>query len=255
MTENVNRTWAIRTVLISAIVGVLVYAYGRSDSVVIERFHEIAYGLGTWQNHWLGIPAMQNPNDAWIIQEIISETKPDLIIEAGTAMGGSALVWATILREVNPSGRIITIDIVNNSKEVRKLALAREMIQFIIGSSTDPKVVSEISGEAKGKRVLVILDSNHTRDHVLEELRSYTPLIQIGGYVVVQDSDIYGHPIYLTYGEPKGPGPYEAIDAFMAENHSFEIDLSRERLLYTTNPHGYLKRVRPGDAGKSEKSL
>jgi cephalosporin hydroxylase len=241
-----NRIWIIRTVLISAIVGLAVYIHGRSESTVIERFHKISYWdhRTFWENHWMGVPALQNANDAWIIQEIISETKPDFIVEAGTFFGGSALLWASVLHEVNPGGKVITLDIENKSTEARKFAIAKQMITFIIGSSTDPKVVDEISREVKGKKVLVILDSDHHRDHVLKELKSYSPLVQVGGYLVVQDSNINGHPVYITDEDEKGPGPYEAIEAFLAGDDHFQPDLNRERMIYTTNPHGYLKRVK-----------
>jgi cephalosporin hydroxylase len=240
-----NRTWTIRTVLIAAIVGLGVYIHGRSESTVIERFHKLSYGDANtfWQNRWLGIGVTQNPNDAWIAQEIISETKPDFIIEAGTDRGGSALLWANVLTEVNPSGKVITIDIEDRSAEARKLPLAAK-IEFLIGSSTDPAIVGRISKEVAGKKVMVILDSNHTKDHVLNELKSYWRMVPVGGYIIVNDSNINGHPVYLEFGEPKGPGPYEAIEAFLAENNNFAVDLTRERLLYTINPHGYLKRIR-----------
>ena len=225
-----NLNWIIRTTLISCIVAVAVYAHGRSHNLVIERFHKIAYADPNtlWRNRWLGISALQNPNDAWIIQEIIAEVKPDYIIEAGTYMGGSAVLWAMILREINPAGKVI---------------IAQKMITFMIGSSTDPKIVSEIARQVQGKRVVVILDSDHSSDHVLKEMQSYGPMVNIGSYLIVQDSDVNGHPIKISHGEGSGPGPWEAIDAFLPSNQNFNVDSDRERLLYTTNPRGYLKRI------------
>ena len=240
-----NRNWIIRTVLISAVVGMAVYVHGRSDQVVKDRFHRLSYADKNtfWRNQWFGIQTLQNPNDAWIIQEIISEIKPDYIVEAGTFMGGSALMWASILREVNPNGRVITIDIEDKSAEAKKRDIAQKMITFKIGSSIDPQIVSEIGRQVQGKKVVVILDSNHSRDHVLKEMQSYSPLVNVGSYLIVQDSDINGHPIYITEGEGHGPGPMEAIEAFLPSQQNFKVDSDRERLLYTTNPRGYLKRL------------
>ena len=231
----------IRTIVIAALVGVAVYAYCTRTSMVRDRFARIIYSdkNGLWSNHWFGIPTWQNPNDAWIIQEIISEVKPDYIIEAGTFAGGSAALWATILREVNPGGRVITIDIEDKSQRARNLDIAKR-ITFLIGSSIDPKIVAEITQTTKGKRVLVILYSNHSRDHVLSELKSYAPLVHVGSYIVVQDSHVNGNPVDSDFG----PGPMEAIEAFLATTDDFLPDRERERLLHTTNPKGYLNRLR-----------
>jgi cephalosporin hydroxylase len=232
----------LRMALITAVVGLAVYVHGRLDSTVARRFSQLAYYSSeqTWSvNKWLGIPAWQNPNDAWIIQEIITETRPDYIVEAGTLMGGSALLWATVLDQVNPDGKVITIDIKNKSEIARKYKLSQK-IEYIIGSSTSPEVVSKIAAKVQGKKVLVILDSNHTTAHVLKELQSYSPLIQKGDYIVVQDSNIGGNPVYV---EGNDPGPMGAIKQFLLSNSSFQSDSSRERLIYTTNPRGYLKRI------------
>lgn len=232
----------LRTALISAIVGVVVYAYATQGSVVQTSFARLAYAnpKGLWVNHWFGIPTLQNPNDAWIIQEIISEVEPDYVIEAGTHQGGSALLWATILREVNPAGHVITIDIEDKAAKARTMDIAKKMLTFVIGSSTDPRIVGDIAARVKNKRTLVILDSDHSRDHVLKELESYAPLVNVGSYIVVQDSNVNGHPVFHKHG----PGPMEAIRAFLTTVKDFEVDAERERLLHTTNPQGYLKRVR-----------
>jgi len=236
------RVSILRTILISAVVALAVYIHGQLDTTVTTRFAKLAYYSSeqTWSlNKWLGVPAWQNPNDVWIIQEIITETRPDYIIEAGTLMGGSALLWATVLGQVNPNGKVITIDIENMSNAARKYKLSQK-IQYIIGSSTDSSVVSKIAAEVQSKKVLVILDSNHTTAHVLKELKSYSPLVKKGDYIVVQDSNIGGNPVYV---EGNDPGPMGAIKQFLKANSSFQSDLSRERLLYTTNPRGYLKRI------------
>ncbi len=190
---------------------------------------------------WLGIRTLQNPNDVWMIQEIIAEVKPDIIIETGTARGGSSAIWAMIQREVNPNGRVITIDILDQVERDR-LPTLRDRIDYIVGSSVDPEVVARVGRMVSGKTVLVILDSAHNRSHVLKELRAYSPMVSVGSYVVVQDTNINGHPIVIE-NEP-GPGPMEAVEDFLAANKSFQIDRTREKLLFTMHPKGYLKRVR-----------
>ena len=135
---------------------------------------------------------------------------------------------------------MITIDIHDSAHRARRLEVVQKMVTFVIGSSTDPKIVAEIAEQTKGKRVLVILDSDHRKDHVLKELESYAPLVNVGGYIVVQDSNINGHPVWSDFG----PGPMEAIQDFLKSRKDFESDLDRERLHYTTNPQGYLKRVK-----------
>jgi cephalosporin hydroxylase len=212
-----------------------------SDKEVIERFYHLYYAPSVWHDaKWLGIETWQNPNDAWIHQEIIVETKPDFIIECGTHKGGSALLWAMILQQVNPAGRVITIDIEDLSGPARKSPLWAERIGHFIGSSTDPKIVAEIAQRVRGKKVLVILDSNHEKAHVLAELRLYSPLVQVGGYLIVQDTVLHGHPLAKEFPE----GPMEAVKEFLASTRDFEVDAKRERYIVTFHPQGYLKRVR-----------
>jgi cephalosporin hydroxylase len=218
------------------------YIYGASSEIVVRRFTQLSFDdPHTWKrNHWLGIRTLQNPNDVWIIQEIIFDVKPDLIIETGTLNGGSAILWAMILSEVNSQGKVITIDTEDKISEARKSRTFQERVEFILGSSTDPRIVSEISTQAKGKKVLVILDSNHKRDHVLKEIEGYGPLVSVGSYLIVQDSIVNGHPVRKEHG----PGPMEAIDSFLSSTDKFAPDLERERLLFTMHPRGYLKRIK-----------
>jgi cephalosporin hydroxylase len=208
---------------------------------VITRFHNLTYfSDSTWlMNSWMGIKSQQNPNDAWIIQEIISEIKPDLIVETGTFRGGSALMWASVLEQINPLGRVVTIDIKDYTAEARKFPLFQRRVDFLLGSSIAPDIVAQVAERAKGCRTLVILDSDHSKAHVLEEMKCYAPLVQEGGYLIVEDSNINGHPVLRS----SGPGPYEAIQEFLSTNKNFKPDKSRERLLLTMHPNGYLKRI------------
>ncbi len=208
---------------------------------ILDKFHILWYqSQNTWvKNKWLGIPTRQNPMDIWVIQEIIAEIKPDFIIETGTFYGGSALVWATVLQQVNPKGRVITVDIKDYTQGAKKLPLWEEKVDFIIGSSVAPEVLEAVKRRVEGKKVLVIFDSDHRKDHVLKELLAYSPFVQVGGYIIVQDTNLNGHPIYPN----SEPGPMEAVEEFLTVNKHFESDLHRERLLLTFCPRGFLKRI------------
>jgi len=212
---------------------------GKRD--VVDNFHQLWYmNRKTWmKNKWLGVQTRQNPMDIWITQEIIAETKPDFIVETGTFYGGSALVWATILQHVNRKGRVITVDITDLTQEAKKLSLWKEKVDFFLGSSVAPEVLSAVRKRVEGKKVLVILDSDHHKDHVLKELFAYSPFVQVGGYIIVQDTNTNGHPVIPGWG----PGPMEAVEEFLAVDKHFESDLGRERLLLTFCPLGFLKRV------------
>jgi cephalosporin hydroxylase len=193
-----------------------------------------AWGSGTW----LGVETLQNPNDVWITQEIIQEVKPDLIVELGTYRGGSAALWATILAQVNPTGRVLSVDIEDRAEGARKLPIVQRSVDFIVGSSTSPAVIADILKRTEGKRTLFIFDSNHVRDHVLAELVAYTPMVSKGSYAIVQDTNLNGHPVNRKYG----PGPMEAVDSFLAGSTEFEPDRGRERVMLSFHPKGYLKR-------------
>ena len=213
-----------------------------SDQEIIERFTLLwGHNDDTWRdNSFLGIRTLQNPLDVWVTFEIIHKVKPDVIVETGTFQGGSAALWAMFLEQVNPEGRVITIDIENESPKARELSISRRRVDFLIGSSTAPEILEEVRRRVAGKRVLVILDSLHNMHHVLDELRAYAPMVPRGSYIVVQDTAMNGHPTAPDYG----PGPYEAVEAFLAETGDFVADRSRERLMMTNNPMGFLKRVR-----------
>jgi cephalosporin hydroxylase len=210
---------------------------------IIDRFLELwssPFEHTVFENRWLGVKTLQNPNDMWITQEILFEVKPDFLVEAGTYHGGSAALWAMILEQINPDARVITIDIEDQVSEAKKLDVFRRKVDFLIGSSTDPEIVAEVERRTKGKKIVVLLDSAHDKDHVLNELKAYSPLVAVGSYVIVQDTIINGHPVWPDYG----PGPYEAVEEFLATDDRFEPDRTRERLLVTLSRNGYLKRVR-----------
>jgi cephalosporin hydroxylase len=211
-----------------------------SDQEVLARFTRLWFDrVGFFQDsRWLGVRTLQNPLDAWVTQEIIQEVEPDFIVETGTYWGGSALYWATVLAQVNPDGRVITIDVEDQVNRARRHPLWREHVDFLLGSSTDPEIVAEVSRRVAGRRVLVILDSLHTADHVHAELVAYGPLVGVGSYVVVQDTG------WVEEFPDQSWTAAEGVRRFLEHDDTFEVDRPRERFMLTNNAGGYLKRVR-----------
>jgi cephalosporin hydroxylase len=208
---------------------------------IIRQFAELWWAekrTTIFQNRFLGVSTLQNPFDAWVTQEIITEVRPDLIVECGTFCGGSALMWSMLLEQINPAGRVVSVDVEDRSHELPPFALLQR-IDFLVGSSIDPAIVADVERRAAGKRTLVILDSNHAKDHVRGELDAYSPLVSRGSYLIVQDGAVNGHPIDPEHG----PGPFEAVGEFLKSHDEFELDLTRERMLMTFNPGGFLRRV------------
>jgi cephalosporin hydroxylase len=183
---------------------------------------------------WLGVNVVKCPFDLWLYQEYIVSARPDVIIETGTYMGGSAMFMASICDMIG-HGRIYTIDKVRWAPQPY-----HPRITYLHGSSVLPNMVARVRDLiGNATKVLVVLDSDHTRDHVLEELRLYSPFVTPGSYVIVEDSNVNGHPVLPEFG----PGPMEAINEFMLESNDFTIDRSREdRFLMTFNPSGWLRR-------------
>ncbi|MBW2060385.1 MAG: class I SAM-dependent methyltransferase [Deltaproteobacteria bacterium] len=206
---------------------------------IIDQFHRLYYDAGklrkTWvDTFWLGVPILKCPLDLWIYQEIIFEKRPDVIIESGTASGGSALFLASMCDLVN-NGKVITIDI-----EDRKDRPQHERIVYLLGSSISKEIVSQVKGLISDKdKVMVILDSDHHKEHVLNEIRIYHKLLTKGNYLIVEDTNINNHPVYPEFG----PGPMEAVEEFLKENREFVADKNREKFYLTFNPKGYLIKI------------
>jgi cephalosporin hydroxylase len=201
---------------------------------VTEAFHRLYYDTAVWKDtHWLGVRTQKCPLDLWVYQEILHEVKPDLVIETGTAHGGSAYYLASLMDLIG-RGEIVTVDI--HPIEGRP---EHPRITYVTGSSTADEVVQEVERLAEGHdRVLVILDSDHSRDHVLDELRIYNRFVTPGSYLIVEDTNVNGHPVMPEHG----PGPMEALDDFLAEADGLEIDAAREKFFMTFNPRGFLRK-------------
>ena len=205
---------------------------------LLRLFHDLPVWDATW---FLGHKVIKNPLDLWMMQQLMYELKPDFVVETGTFQGGSALYWAHILDALGlDDAKVLTVDIQDVNEEAAKEPLWKQRVEFFLGSSTDPEIVRQIRERVRGKKVLVTLDSAHTRKHVLDELRLYGPMVSPGSYLVVEDTHFDAVP---THPE-RGLGPTSAIRSFLKEpaGRSFEIDSSREAMIMTFNPGGWLRR-------------
>lgn len=210
---------------------------------VVRKYQKLyfdAYLFGkTWgETYWLGHHIFKCPLDLWVYQELLFKQRPDFVIETGTNYGGSALYLANMCDLVG-HGEVISIDITDHYAGGKRPEHPR--ITYLLGSSTSTKVMDAIRERMpEGATCLVILDSDHRMDHVLDELRLYHPLVNVGSYLIVEDTNLNGNPVKQNYG----PGPSEAIDAFLEENDDFRVDPEMEKFFMTFNPGGFLRRVR-----------
>ncbi|MFN0170779.1 MAG: CmcI family methyltransferase [Bryobacteraceae bacterium] len=204
---------------------------------MLDAFHRYYYDnhTQTWGNtRWLGVHTQKLPLDLWIYQEMLFDEKPAVLIECGTFLGGSAYYFASVMDLMN-HGRVITIDI-----EPRDNRPRHPRITYLTGSSISGEIADQVRRLiAPGEKVMVSLDSDHKKDHVLAELRRYGALVSPGGYLVVEDTNINGHPVFPAFG----PGPMEAVEQFLKENKKFQPDKTREKFSLTFNPKGYLRRI------------
>jgi cephalosporin hydroxylase len=199
---------------------------------------------------WLGRPIIQYPQDIMAAQEIIWRTQPDAIIETGIAHGGSLIFYASMLELIGGAGLVLGVDVdirEHNRIEIEKHPLFKR-ITMLQGSSIDQAIVQQVYAFARDKqRVMVVLDSNHTHDHVLKELEFYAPLVTKGSYLIVFDTVVEDMPdsFFLNRSWGRGNNPRTAVQAFLNANDRFEVDREIEhKLLLTVAPGGYLKCVK-----------
>ena len=218
----------------------------------IRAFHRVYYDSPwqTWKNtRWLSVNAYKTPLDLWIYQELIVSLRPELIVETGTADGGSALFLATVCDAID-CGEIVSIDI-----EAKPNRPEHDRVTYVTASSVAPETLGLVAEYAHDRSpVLVILDSDHSRDHVLAELRAYAPFVTPGSYLVVEDTNLNGHPVVPNFG----PGPTEALQEFLAERKDFSPDAGQEKFLLSFNPRGYLLREparRSAPSARQERKL
>jgi len=199
---------------------------------------------------WMGRPIIQYPQDMMAMQELIWEIKPDLIIETGIAHGGSLVFYASLL-ELIGNGEVLGIDIdirKHNKEEIEKHPMFKR-IKMIEGSAVSEETVEKVRNYAAGKKkILVCLDSNHTHEHVLQELQFYSPFVSLNSYIIVFDTIVEDLPEgYFSQKRPWGisNNPKTAVQEFLQTNTGFEIDHSIDnKILISVAPEGYLKRIK-----------
>lgn len=204
--------------------------------------HKYAYNF-----RWMGRPIIQFPQDMIAMQELIWEIKPELIIETGVAHGGSVLYYASLLELIGGEGYVLGVDVdirSHNRVEIENHPMSKRL-HLIQGSSIDHEVVQQVADHVRGKkRVLVILDSNHSHEHVLAELHAYSPFVTKDSYLVVFDTLLEDMPDDLLGDRCWGRGnnPKTAVYEFLQGNERFEIDRRLvSKLLITVAPDGYLR--------------
>jgi len=194
-----------------------------------------------WEKtNWLGVNFQKFPNDAIIIQELITKTRPNFIIETGSRYGGSALFFASIC-ELIGNGQVFSIDktLENVQFEIIDSLPCGQRISFLSGESVDPYVINSIKRELNGS-VIIFLDSWHTEEYVSQEIKAYSDMVTVGSYLIVEDTHIF-HPVPWIY---KDLGPMEAVKKFMKNNDEFIADKECEKLGMTANPDGWLRRIK-----------
>jgi cephalosporin hydroxylase len=197
---------------------------------------------------WLGLPIIQMPADVVVTQELIWDLRPDVIVETGVARGGSAVFHASMLQLLG-HGHVVAVDIdirPHNREAIESHPLAHR-IRLIEGSSVDEEVLDRVRKEIGGaQRVMVVLDSNHTHEHVLAELNAYASVVTSGQFLVVADTLVETLPVQEHRPRPWGRGdnPKTALDAFLRErSDAFEVDeVVNGKLLLTSSRGGYLRR-------------
>jgi len=203
------------------------------------------------QTNWMGEPCLQLAQDMFALQEAVYKSRPDFIIESGVAWGGTMLFLASILKLLDGK-KIIGVDVfIPEDLRARLMSPqnpVRDRMQLIEGSSVDVRIVDQVREiVGNNKKVLVLLDSDHTHAHVLKELQLYAPFVGVGQYLICGDTTIERQPPAeerpRAWG--KGNNPLTALREFLGTSQDFEIDSELEnKLLLTNNPGGYLRRVR-----------
>jgi cephalosporin hydroxylase len=221
----------------------------RDLAIDIHRLTESLVRTNYVKNYtWRGVPTLQYPTDLMVMQELIWKLRPDYIIETGIAFGGMTRFYSDM--QSPRLGAVISIDV--DIRLHAKVVLVELDNVFPVQASstapTTPKRVKDLMGEDDDAVVLVTLDSNHTHDHVLQELKLYSPMVSVGSYIVVFDTAIqfYGH-LDKNQDRPwgKGNNPWAAVQAFMKGNDEFVVDKEIEqRAVITSAPGGWLRRVK-----------
>ncbi|MDA2890736.1 CmcI family methyltransferase [Mycolicibacterium sp. BiH015] len=206
-----------------------------------EEYHKWYYNTNVWKRTtWMGIETWKSVSDMWNYQEILVELRPSLVIEFGTNQGGSAAFFASIMRSIGAPFKVLSVDITHIPLDPR--AQRDPDVLFVESRSTVPAVAEQITllKRTYPGRIFAILDSDHSKDHVLAEMKLLRPLLSPGDYLIVEDSMLNGHPNLPGWG----PGPFEAIEAYEAEfPNDYSHDRDRENKFgFTFAPNGFLVR-------------
>lgn len=200
--------------------------------------------------NWLGVPSIQFPSDLIVLQELIYNRKPDIIIETGVAHGGTLLFYSSILKILKKKFKVIGIDIKikkENKKKIYRQKNLSKNIRLIETSSTNINTINKIYRISKNKKVMVVLDSNHTHEHVLKELNLYSKIIKKNDYIVVMDTItefIDQKFINKKRNFKKGNSPYTAVTEFLKKNNNFVIDkLYENKSFFCGAQNGFLKKI------------
>ena len=210
---------------------------------VVDEFHRIYYDAkDSWfANTYMGYRISQHPNDMYNYQELVHRTRPSFVVQTGVFLGGSILYFAHLLDllKAPPSTVVVGVDI-ELKPEAKTLDHPR--IRLLEASSVEESTLEKIASLLPPNTTgLVSLDSDHSRDHVLKEMRLYQRFVGVGGNMVVEDTNVHGHPVLKSHG----PGPHEAVEAFLAETNDFVRDDSLwKRQLFSFHQYGWLKRVK-----------
>lgn len=189
------------------------------------------------QCSWMGVRTLKNPLDVWIYQELLYRLQPDVIVEIGSASGGSTLFFAHLCDLIG-KGQVISVDIDRSNYHVE-----HPRITPVTGDSASPEVVGRVRAMCIGKSVLVIHDGDHHKPQVLRDLQAYADLVSLNSYLIVEDGIVDLFRLRDGFWG-LADGPLAAVETFVRHDQRFVVDTDCERYLITYNPKGYLKRVR-----------